>query len=268
MTTPGITEPRNRKEFSKEQPAKPDKFPRTDRRQARLRQVLERRQPDLTVVLEDIHDVHGPGHGKGNVLWASLLASRGDVVVWLDGDLTTFEPSWVAGLVEPLIAHDDIALVKAASERPDDEGGGGRTTELVARPLMSLYLPELTPLRQPLAGEYAVRRSVVETLPFVTGWGVEMALLIDIARAHGAGSIAQVDVGVRRHRHQPLTSLSVQAAEVMATVLERVGAGRPTSSTFRRADGVEVELNLGERPPVAQAASWPLSGNPHADRVN
>ncbi|MCB0969065.1 MAG: glucosyl-3-phosphoglycerate synthase [Ilumatobacter sp.] len=220
------------------------------------------------VHIEDIHDVHGPGHGKGNVLWASLLASRGDVVVWLDGDLTTFEPSWVAGLLEPLIAHDDIALVKAASERPDDEGGGGRTTELVARPLMSLYLPELTPLRQPLAGEYAVRRSVVETLPFVTGWGVEMALLIDIARAHGAGSIAQVDVGVRRHRHQPLTSLSVQAAEVMATVLERVGAGRPTSSTFRRADGVEVELNLGERPPVAQAASGPLSGNPHADRVN
>jgi len=203
------------------------------------------------VHIEDIHDRYGVGRGKGNVLWASLLASHGDLVVWLDGDLTTFEPSWVAGLVEPLIAHDRIALVKAASERPDDEGGGGRTTELVARPLISLYVPELTDLRQPLAGEYAVRRAVVETIPFVTGWGVEMALLIDIAHAHGAAAIAQVDVGVRRHRHQSLTSLSVQAAEVMATVLDRVGIGRQAATTFRRSDGVEVALNLDERPPVA-----------------
>jgi glucosyl-3-phosphoglycerate synthase len=211
------------------------------------------------VHIEDIHELHGFGHGKGNALWASLVASRGDLVVWLDGDLTSFEPSWVAGLVEPLVLHDDVALVKAASERPDDEGGGGRTTELVARPLISLYLPELAPLRQPLAGEYAVRRSVVEALPFVTGWGVEMALLIDIARAHGAGSIGQVDVGVRRHRHQPLASLSVQAAEVMATVLGRVGAGRGTVPTFRRADGSGVALNLGERPPVLDVCGGALS---------
>lgn len=204
------------------------------------------------VHIEDVHESYGVGRGKGNVLWASLLASHGDLVVWLDGDLTTFESSWVAGLVEPLVAHDDIALVKAASERPDDEGGGGRTTELVARPLMSLYLPALTDLRQPLAGEYAVRRTVVETLPFVTGWGVEMALLIDIANTCGPDAIAQVDVGVRRHRHQSLTSLSVQAAEVMATVLGRVGAGHQVATTFRRSDGVEVALNLDERPPVAE----------------
>ena len=212
------------------------------------------------VHIEDVHERYGVGRGKGNVLWASLLASRGDLVVWLDGDLSTFEASWVAGLVEPLIAHDRIALVKAASERPDDEGGGGRTTELVARPLTSLYLPELSDLRQPLAGEYAVRRSVVETLPFVTGWGVEMALLIDIARSHGAEAIAQVDVGVRRHRHQSLTSLSVQAAEVMATVLGRVGAGHPIATTFRRSDGVEVALNLDERPPVADVTSGVAAG--------
>lgn len=207
------------------------------------------------VHIEDVHDRYGVGRGKGNVLWASLLASHGDLVVWLDGDLTTFESSWVAGLVEPLVAHDDIALVKAASERPDDEGGGGRTTELVARPLMSLYLPALTDLRQPLAGEYAVRRTVVETLPFVTGWGVEMALLIDIANTCGPDAIAQVDVGVRRHRHQSLTSLSVQAAEVMATVLGRVGAGHQVATTFRRSDGVEVALNLAERPPIVELAA-------------
>jgi glucosyl-3-phosphoglycerate synthase len=211
------------------------------------------------VHIEDVHDLHGVGHGKGNALWASLVVSRGDLVVWLDGDLTSFEPSWVAGLVEPLVLHDDVALVKAASQRPDDEGGGGRTTELVARPLISLYLPELAPLRQPLAGEYAVRRSVVETLPFVTGWGVEMALLIDIARTYGAGSIAQVDLGVRRHRHQPLASLSIQAAEVMATVLARVGADRGSVPTFRRADGSGVPLNLGERPPVLDVCGGALS---------
>lgn len=221
---------------------------------------LAREAGARVVHIEDVHDAHGIGRGKGNVLWASLVASRGDLVVWLDGDLTTFEPSWVAGLVAPLIDHDEIALVKAASERPDDEGGGGRTTELVARPLMSLYLPELTTLRQPLAGEYAVRRSVVETLPFVMGWGVEMALLIDIARTCGVGAIGQVDVGIRRHRHQPLTSLSVQAAEVMATVLGRVGAGRQAQTTFRRADGGLVELNLDERPPVAQVAGGTLAG--------
>ena len=219
------------------------------------------------VHIEDVHDRFGVGRGKGNVLWASLLASHGDLVVWLDGDLTTFDPSWVAGLVEPLIAHERIALVKAASERPDDEGGGGRTTELVARPLMSLYLPELTDLRQPLAGEYAVRRTVVETVPFVTGWGVEMALLIDISRAHGAEAIAQVDVGVRRHRHQSLTSLSVQAAEVIATVLDRVGVPRRPGTTFRRSDGVEVVLGLDERPPVAEVVdrASPVSGS--ADRT-
>lgn len=229
--------------------------------------LLAREAGAEVIHIEDVHDAHGVGRGKGNVLWASLVASHGDLVVWLDGDLTTFEASWVAGLVEPLITHDEVALVKAASERPDDEGGGGRTTELVARPLMSLYLPELAALRQPLAGEYAVRRSVVETLPFVTGWGVEMALLIDIARAHGAGAIAQVDVGVRRHRHQPLSSLSVQAAEVMATVLRRVGAARQANTTFRRADGVEIELNLEQRPPVADVAGGAFAGRRPPDQV-
>ncbi|MGF1596874.1 MAG: glucosyl-3-phosphoglycerate synthase [Acidimicrobiales bacterium] len=198
---------------------------------------------------------YGSGRGKGNALWASLLASRGDVVVWCDGDVTTFDPEWIVRLAAPLLADPGLALVKGAFRRPTADGGGGRTTELVARPLLSLYFPELAALSQPLAGEYAVRRSVVEQLPFVTGWGVEVALLIDISGRHGAGAIAQVDLGERRHRHRPLHDLSVQAAEVMATVLSRTPAGKPFAAddpVLRRADGTTVELALSERPPVVE----------------
>ena len=134
-------------------------------------------------------------------------------------------------------------------------GGGGRTTELVTRPLMSLYYPQLTGLHQPLAGEYAGRREVLEQLPFVQGWGVEIAMLIDIARRYGPEAIAQVDLGVREHRHRSLHALSVQAAEVMATMLGRVPSGSllpaEGGDRLRRADGSEVPLNLAERPPLA-----------------
>ena len=204
--------------------------------------------------IEELHLLHGVGHGKGNVLWASLAASKGDFVVWLDGDVTSFEPNWIAKLLAPLIDDDSVALVKAIFHRPTQMGGGGRTTELVTRPLMSLYYPELTGLHQPLAGEYAGRREVLEQLAFVQGWGVEIALLIDIARRHGAEAIAQVDLGVREHRHRGLHALSVQAAEVMATMLGRAPGGSlltPGHHLLRRADGSEVPLNLAERPPLA-----------------
>jgi glucosyl-3-phosphoglycerate synthase len=208
----------------------------------------------VVVPIEKIHLEHGDGHGKGNVLWASLLASHGDLVVWIDGDITSFEPDWVARLVAPLLDDPTIALVKAFAHRPQKMGGGGRTTELVARPLMSLYFPELAALQQPLSGEYAGRRAVLEQLPFVQGWGVEMGLLIDIAQRYGADSIAQIDVGVREHFHRSLESLSVQAAEVMATMLKRVPSGSlldEDQPVLRRADGSKVHLHLDERPPVA-----------------
>ena len=121
-------------------------------------------------------------------------------------------------------------------------------------PLMSLYSPELTGLHQPLAGEYAGRRTALEQIPFVQGWGVEIAMLIDVARTLGPEAIAQVDVGVREHRHRSLHMLSVQAAEVMATMLARVstgGAVLPEVPVLRRADGSAVPLNLAERPPLA-----------------
>ena len=208
-----------------------------------------------TVVrIDDVHARYGEGHGKGNALWASLAASTGDFVVWLDGDITSFEPHWISRLLGPMLDDESVALVKAVSHRPTQMGGGGRTTELVTRPLLSLFYPELTALHQPLAGEYAGRRSVLEQLPFVQGWGVEVAMLIDIAREHGTGSIAQIDVGTRVHRHRSLHALSVQAAEVMATMLARIPEGSLLphgAPALHRADGSMVPLNLSERPPLA-----------------
>jgi glucosyl-3-phosphoglycerate synthase len=208
-----------------------------------------------TVVdINDIHARYGVGHGKGNVLWCSLVASKGDIVVWIDGDITSFEPSWVVRLAAPMLLDESVGLVKSLSHRPTRLGGGGRTTELVARPLMSLYYPELTGLHQPLTGEYAGRRTVLEQLPFVEGWGVEIAMLIDIARQFGPEAIAQIDLGTREHRHRSLHALSVQAAEVMATMLRRVPGGSllpDPEPALRRADGSTVPLNLAERPPLA-----------------
>jgi glucosyl-3-phosphoglycerate synthase len=204
--------------------------------------------------INEVHAQHGVGHGKGNALWASLVASEGDFVVWIDGDITSFEPSWIVRLLAPMLDDDTVALVKSLSHRPTRLGGGGRTTELVARPLMSLYYPELTGLHQPLAGEYAGRRTVLEQLPFVQGWGVEIAMLIDIARTYGPEAIAQIDLGTREHRHRSLHALSVQAAEVMATMLARVPSGsllQHDTPSLRRADGSAVPLNLSERPPLA-----------------
>ena len=207
------------------------------------------------VSIDDVHREHGAGHGKGNALWATLLVSHGDIVVWCDGDVTSFEPDWVTKLVAPLLDDASVMMMKALYHRPTNYGGGGRTTELVARPLMSRYFPTLTGLAQPLSGEYAGRRSALERLSFVQGWGVEMGLLIDIERTWGAEAIGQVDLGSRLHRHRSLHSLSVQAAEVMATMLDRADvsatlAGEEGEQVLERADGSVVPLNLATRPPV------------------
>ncbi len=227
--------------------------------------VLDDRSTDATgrvareagarvVAIDDVHRVHGEGHGKGNALWATLVVSRGDIVVWCDGDVTSFEPAWITTLAAPLLDDPSVALVKAMYDRPSENGGGGRTTELVARPLMSRYFPELTGLAQPLSGEYAGRRCVLEDIDFVRGWGVEAAMLIDVARRHGADSIGQVDLGSRLHRHRDLHDLSVQAAEVMATILDRAAdppGPPPVERTLRRSDGSVVRLEFDERPSLA-----------------
>jgi glucosyl-3-phosphoglycerate synthase len=140
-----------------------------------------------------------PGEGKGNALWKSVYASRGDLLCWVDADIRNFGPHFVSRLLAPMIEDPSIGATKAHYRRPlhGEPTGGGRVTELMARPVISHLFPELAVFVQPLAGEYAARRSVVEAVPFVQGWGVEIGLLIDITRRFGLDAIAQVDLGVR-----------------------------------------------------------------------
>ena len=152
--------------------------------------AIARKHGATVVSVDVVNEIHGPGVGKGNALWATLAVSSGDFIVWCDGDVTTVEPGWVVGLLMPLLTTEDVSLVKASYHRPTEHGGGGRTTELVARPLLSLFLPELTGLHQPLSGEFAGRRTTMEQIPFVQGWGVEIAMLADVAERFGAAAIA------------------------------------------------------------------------------
>lgn len=171
------------------------------------------------------------GSGKGNAMWAGLRSASGDIVVFCDADLESFTPRYITRLVEPLIADQSVMLVKAFYQRPIDAHGegGGRTTELLARPLLSLLFPVLATLRQPLSGEFAIRRSVATSLPMVQGYGVEAGLLIDVLQRYGADSMVQVDVGTKHHRHRSIAELAVQAHEIASVILSRAGAvhGKP-----------------------------------------
>lgn len=198
-----------------------------------------------------------PGSGKGNALWKSLYACEGDLVCWVDADIRNFGARFVSGLVGPLLAHDDIGFVKGFYDRPlHGEPGGGRVTELVARPLLSRLFPALTAIRQPLAGEYAGRREVLDAVPFVQGWGVEIGLLIDISERFGIETIAQVDLGTREHRNRPLADLGPQAHAILVTALRRAGLGRGGAGAeqlVRFTDDHELEavtVEVRERPPM------------------
>lgn len=199
----------------------------------------------------------GPGLGKGNALWKSVAATTADLIVWCDADLTSFEAHYVTALVEPLLADERVVLVKGYYERLlDGRAGGGRTTELMARPLLAQFFPGLAHLRQPLGGEYAVRRRAVEQVPFVQGWGVEVGLLIDLSRRFGADRIAEADLGVRRHRNRTLEELGPQALAILQTVMQRSGVSPPSAgdgwSARLRIPGVETqEVALRERPPLS-----------------
>jgi glucosyl-3-phosphoglycerate synthase len=169
---------------------------------------------------------HGGGHGKGEVLWKSLFVSHGDVVVWCDTDIVEFGSHFVTGLVGALVCEPGVDFAKAHYRRPQRDGdGGGRVTELVARPLLSLFFPELANLRQPLSGEYGARRSVLEQLPFTQGYGVDIGLLIDLSRQFGVGGLVQVDLDVRHHRNRTLDELGPQAMAIIQTVLGHVDPG-------------------------------------------
>ena len=167
-----------------------------------------------------------PGHaGKGGAMRVGLQETDGDLVAFIDADIEGFEAHFVTGLLLPLLVHDDVALVKGFYERPLDgrPGEGGRVTELVARPVLDLLFPGLRDVRQPLAGETAAPRAVLDKVELADGYGVEIGILIDVADRFGAASVAQVDLGTRVHRNRPLRELRPQAADVLRAALERAG---------------------------------------------
>lgn len=175
----------------------------------------------------DIRPDLGTFPGKGEAMWKSLFVTRGELIVFMDADLLDWDTHFVPGLLGPLLTEPDVELVKGFYERPfgDTPYEGGRVTELVARPLISLLFPALTGLHQPLAGEWAVRRSLFEALSVPTGYAVELAALIDTVAGRGTPAIAQVDLGRRAHRHQSLRDLGGMAREIMAMALARSGVG-------------------------------------------
>lgn len=168
-----------------------------------------------------------PSLGKGDALWRSLRVTSGDLVVFADTDVRNPAPEVFAALLGPLLSDPTVHYVKAFYDRPLEidgvhhDAGGGRVTELTARPLLNLWWPQLAGLAQPLSGEYAGRRTLLERLPFFTGYGVELGLLIDVARVAGVDAIAQVDVGVRLHRNQSLDALSRMAFGVAQVASRR-----------------------------------------------
>lgn len=190
----------------------------------------------------------GVGHGKGNVLWRSLYAATGDILCWVDADLRSFEASYVTGLVAPLVSSPEPVFVKASYERSfhGTPREGGRVTELLARPLIERLFPHLASIRQPLGGEYAARRHAIESIPVVEGWGLELALLIDISERYGVDAIEQVDLGVRTHRNRPLAELAPQASAILATGLRRAGLS-PASAG---------ENLIRERPPISSVPAY------------
>ena len=163
--------------------------------------------------------------GKGEAMRRGLAETDGDIVVFLDGDVESFGAHFVTGLLGPILSDDETMLVKACYRRPIGEQptGGGRVTELVARPVLSLLFPELSGVVQPLAGEVAVRRDALEQLELADGYGVEIGMLIDISHRFGPGSLAQVDLDVRVHRNRPLHELAPQARDVLEVAIGRAG---------------------------------------------
>ena len=218
-----------------------------------------------------------PLDGKGEALWKGLAASTGDVVVFVDADLHDFTTDFVTGLLGPLLCDPTVAYVKGFYHRPlvapgaTVPDGGGRVSELVARPLLNLHWPSLSGFIQPLAGEYAGRRSVLEAIPFVTSYGVELGMLVDLLETVGLDALAQVDLGTRRHRHHDIEALGRMAGQIMLTAAsrlerhDRMVTSAPPSTVlaqFRRTDhprtpGVDrdvvlTDLAVQERPPLAE----------------
>jgi glucosyl-3-phosphoglycerate synthase len=221
---------------------------------------------------------YGPAQGKGDAMWRSLSVARGDIVMFADADTTDFREHFVWGTLGPLLADAGIQFCKAAYRRPFTQGeksiadGGGRVTELMAKPLLNLFYPELTGFVQPLAGEFAARRELLAGVPFFTGYGVEIGMMIDIYAETGLAAMAQVDLGTRQNRHQSLASLARMSSVVLRTLAMREGIaarepdgdepalwGMRQPETYLHAVATEEGLRLDEhlnelieRPPLAR----------------
>jgi len=230
----------------------------------------------------DIAAELGSYPGKGEALWKSLLVTEGDLLVFIDADLTRWGPHFVTGLLGPLLAEPSVLLVKGFYARvtAGTDGStsteGGRVTELVARPLLGLWWPELSGVIQPLAGEWAARRELMESLPIPVGYGVELATLLDTAARHGLDALAQVDLGSRAHKHQTDHDLALMAAELLMVAERRRPVTRvagaegesepdgPLLTQFLREDGqvrpVSRPVPTRERPPVAGLVSGASGG--------
>ncbi len=226
----------------------------------------------------DLLPAFGPARGKGDAMWRSLSVARGDIVMFADADTKNFDDHFVYGTLGPLLALPELQFSKAAYRRPFTEGqqsvldGGGRVTELMAKPLFNSFCPELTGFVQPLAGEFAAHRDLLCGIPFLTGYGVELGILVDVLRTVGLPAMAQVDLGARQNRHQPLWDLGLMSSVVLRAMTRRLrGPQRVASSpvsprvrplhrsdTYLHAVATEHGLRLDEhvnllleRPPLA-----------------
>src|SRR5829696_8379103 len=227
------------------------------------------------VATTEVLPAHGTRPGKGEALWKSLAATSGDLVVFLDSDLLGDVAHYVPGLLGPLLEEPQVLYVKGCYTRPLEvdghvqPAGGGRVTELTARPLLNALWPELAGFVQPLGGEYAGRRSALELVPFVSAYGVEVGLLIDLLHLGGLSALAQVDLGVRRHTSQSEEALGAMAGQVVSTVLARAECDRPGHHrldasgllTQFRHDGTgfvprSSTVAVDERPPMATISEY------------
>ncbi|HVM12098.1 MAG TPA: glucosyl-3-phosphoglycerate synthase [Actinomycetota bacterium] len=217
--------------------------------------------------------------GKGDAMWKSLFALRGDLVLWIDADVEDFHPRFVYGLLGPLLLDPGVEYVKGFYERPlriggeTDPFGGGRVTELMARPLINAFWPDLAGIIQPLSGEYGGRRQLLERIPFFTGYAVELAMLIDILDASGLDAIAQVDLHRRTHRNRNIGDLSRMAYAILQGAAARLrGSGALAEdafvggdlSLFAKEDGSyrirPMAVPIHERPPAASVSGYQARG--------
>jgi glucosyl-3-phosphoglycerate synthase len=203
----------------------------------------------------------GPALGKGDAMWRGLAATRGEIVVYVDADSEAFHPHFVTSLLAPMFEDETLTLVKGNFRRPFRLGdtvmptGGGRVTELLARPLLNVHRPELAGFVQPLAGEIAARRSLLERLPFPVGYGVEIAMLLDAHERVGIDALAQADLGERQNRHQSLQALSAMALAVLLAAERRIGELDVSEITTSElvlpfADPSVLRIDVQERPPL------------------